>query len=380
MATEDPPITEAAGWLREDRFGPDMPLINVCQAVPGYPPEQSLREHIARAALADDSAFYTDVEGLPALRSALAREMSGFYGGAIDAKDILITAGCNQAYMVAMLSIAQAGSSVILPTPWYFNHKMTLDMLGIRAIPLPCSASENMIPDVDLAESLIEADTKAIVLVSPNNPTGAIYPPETIAAFLAMAKRNNIALVVDETYRDFLPMDRSAPHEIFADPDWREYGFVHLYSFSKSMAITGYRVGALVADSATILQTAKILDCMAICAPSLSQQAVLYGLETLGGWREEKRQLMADRVTAFTKAMEYSNSPYRVLSIGAYFAYLEHPFADEDAKTVAMRLAAEKNLLCLPGTMFGPGQQRMLRFAFANVDTDVIPQIVERLV
>lgn len=378
-ATENPPITEAGTWLREEKFGPDMPLIDVCQAVPGYPPESGLRDHVSHVARLGDSAFYTDVEGLPELRSGLASEMAGFYGGSINEKDVLITAGCNQAYMVAMMTVAKSGSSVILPAPWYFNHKMTLDMLGIESIPLPCSASQNMIPDVALAESLIQPSTRAIVLVSPNNPTGSIYPAETIAAFVALAKRKGIALVIDETYRDFLPPEMGAPHQVFSDPEWREAGFIHLYSFSKSLAITGYRVGAMVADPDTIVQAAKILDCMAICAPSLSQHGVLYGLQHLGEWRLQKRQLMADRVTAFTRALESSESRYRLVSIGAYFAYLEHPFEGEDAKSVAIRLAAENNLLCLPGTMFGPDQQQMLRFAFANVDTDIIPNIVQRL-
>lgn len=378
-ATENPPITEAGTWLREEKFGPDTPLINVCQAVPGYPPDAGLRQHMSDIALSDDSAFYTDVEGMPELRSNLAAEMSEFYEGDIKAEDVLITAGCNQAFMIAIMTLAEAGSSVLLPVPWYFNHKMILDMLGIEAIPLPCSASDNMMPDVQLAESQLKDSTRAIVLVSPNNPTGSIYPDETIAAFAELAERKGVALIVDETYRDFLPMDMVKPHAIFSDPNWRETGFVHLYSFSKSLAITGYRVGAMVAHPETVFQAAKIMDCMAICAPSLSQHGVLYGLEHLEDWRLQNRQLMAERVDAFTEALQTSNSPYRLVSIGAYFAYMEHPFENEDSRSVAQRLAAERNLLCLPGSMFGPGQERMLRFAFANVDTDVIPSIVDRL-
>lgn len=377
-ATEAPPIAEAASWLAPERFGPDTPLIDVCQAVPGYPPDAGLRAHVAERAAAPDSAFYTEIEGLPGLRRALAAEMSSFYAGDVRPDDVLIAAGCNQAFYLAITALAKAGESVALPVPWYFNHKMTLDILGVEAIPIPCSADAGMVPDPATAAERLRPDTRAIVLVSPNNPTGAVYPAAALEAFLDLAAERGIALVVDETYRDFLAPGAGRPHALFERPGWRG-ALVHLYSFSKVFSLTGYRVGALVADPAFVAEAAKVMDCMAICAPALGQHAALWGIGNLDGWRRDKRALMAERVAAFEDAMGASNAGFRIRSIGAYFAYVEHPFAAEDAAAVARRLAGERNLLCLPGTMFGPGQERMLRFAFANVDASVMPAIAERL-
>lgn len=379
MGVEAPPIAEAATWLRPDKFGSDRPLIDVCQAVPGYPPDESLREHVAKVARDGNSAFYTDIEGTPELRTALATDMAVTYGGDVKASDILISQGCNQAFFLAMIALAPAGSSVMLPAPWYFNHKMTLDMLGIEAVPLPCRAENGMEPDVKTAAGLIRQNTRAIVLVTPNNPTGAVYPDALLRAFLELAEDHGVALVLDETYRDFLAPGVGAPHSLFSDPGWRDAGLVHLYSFSKVFSMTGYRAGALSAAPAFIAEVAKVMDCMSICAANLTQHAALFGLENLHGWRDEKRQLMAERVTAFSNAFENSNAGYRIRSIGAYFAYVEHPFADRSARDVAMSLAAEQNLLCLPGSMFGPDQERMLRFAFANVEAGVMPEIAARL-
>jgi len=356
-----------------------MPLLDVCQAVPGYPPDESLRQHLSRVALDGDNAFYTDIEGITKVRNALAGDVQSLYGGVVSGDDVLITAGCNQAFMLSIMSICDPGTSVILPSPWYFNHKMTLDMLNIDTIGLPCRVENGMVPDVKAAEGLIQDNTRAIVLVTPNNPTGAIYSPEVLEEFLNLAKRKGIALIIDETYRDFLPSGVEKPHGLFERPDWREAGLVHLYSFSKVYAMTGYRTGAMIAKPAFIAQVAKVMDCMAICAPSLGQHAALYGLENLQDWRMEKRQLMDDRIKAFSSAMAGTNSGYKIRSIGAYFAYVEHPYEDRDSMSVARMLAEERNLLCLPGSMFGEGQDQLLRFAFANMEAERMPEIAARL-
>ena len=382
-ATEAPPIAEAAGWLRPERFGPETPLIDVCQAVPGYGPPESLTRHVAAAAGDADTAFYTQIAGIDPLREALAADINAVYGGDVGSGNVLIASGCNQAFFLAMMALANSGASVLLPAPWYFNHAMTLGMLGIEAIPLPCRPENGMVPDPADAAALIRPDTRAIVLVTPNNPTGAIYPADVMAAFLELAAGRGIALVTDETYRDFLPPETARPHGLFAESDWRRDGLIHLYSFSKVYSLTGYRVGALVADAETIAEIEKIMDCVSICAPHISQHAALYGLGHLADWRAANRTLMANRVAAFQGAMKRADNGYTIRSIGAYFAYVEHPYAGRSSLDVARELAAGRNLLCLPGTMFGPkddaAQESMLRFAFANVEESVMPAIAGRL-
>ena len=127
-------------------------------------------------------------------------------------------------------------------------------------------------------------DTRAIVLCSPNNPTGAIYPPEVIAGFFDLARSRGIALVMDETYKDF--RDGPAPaHPIFAQAGWED-AFIHLYSFSKAYAMTGYRVGSITASARVLAEIEKILDCMAICPAHISQRAALFALASLEGWKD----------------------------------------------------------------------------------------------
>ena len=115
------------------------------------------------------------------------------------------------------------------------------------------------------------------MLISPNNPTGAVYPRETIHAFYELAQQRGIALILDETYKDFLP-EGERPHELFGDPDWRGT-LVHLYSFSKVFALTGYRVGGVTAGAGLMAEIEKAMDCVSICPPRLGQEAALYGLQ-----------------------------------------------------------------------------------------------------
>jgi len=376
-AALEPPVAEARGWVAGREFPTGKPLLDLAQAVPSYPPAESLRDHLADAVRRPQTSQYTEILGLPALRAALAEHMGMAYGAGIAPAEVAITAGCNQAFCVAIDALAGAGDEVILPFPWYFNHKMWLDMRGIRAVPLACDAARGMVPDAGAAEAQVGPRTRAIVLVTPNNPTGAIYPPDILDAFFELARVRGIALIIDETYKDFRP-DTAPAHELLARPGWRDT-LVQLYSFSKVFSLTGYRVGSIIAGPALLAAVEKIMDCVAICAPNLSQQGALFGLGNLDAWREEKRQIMNARVTALRDAFARSNSGFAPISTGAYFAWVRHPYEDIDAMRVARGLANDHNLLCLPGSMFGPSQNRYLRLAFANLDADRMSEVVDRL-
>lgn len=377
-ATDAPPIAEAWRWVEGRTFPADKPLIDLCQAVPGYPPAAELRRHLAAAVESDDTARYTLIDGIAPLREALAGATARLYGAELSAADVLITAGCNQAFAVAAMTLARAGDNIVLPAPWYFNHKMTLDLLGIEMRLLPCREERGLVPDPEEAAALIDDRTRAVLVISPNNPTGTITPPETLDAFYELCAARGIRLLLDETYRDFPDWGDGAPHRLFSRPGWRDT-LVQLYSFSKVYSLAGYRVGAVLADPVLLRQAAKVMDCLAICAPHVGQKAALFGLRSLDGWVAERRQDIARRVAAFQSAMAEAHTGFHIAAIGAYFAYVRHPYAGRPAAAVARSLADRQNLLCLPGSMFGPGQEDYLRFAFANVDAAVMPEIARRL-
>ncbi|WP_297582966.1 aminotransferase [Roseibium sp.] len=375
LDTATPPIPEASSWLAayDGQMGP---VINLSQAVPGDPPPRAFLDQIALAAASSEATRYGDIFGDDQLRSAYAGESSRVYGAQIDEQEVSITAGCNQAFFSAIVAVASAGDVVLLPAPWYFNHKMTLDMLGIEARPLPLCAEAGFIPDVSEAAERIDERVKAIVLVTPNNPTGAVYPPHVLASFMDLAAQRGLWLIIDETYRDFRDQT-DAPHELFSDPRWRDT-VISLYSFSKSYAIPGHRVGALIAGGPVIDEVGKVLDCIQICPARAAQMALPWAIANLVDWRQGTNRKIAARAAAFREALAPCPT-WKIDQIGAYFAYVRHPFRGVSSVTVAEHLAKGCGLLALPGRYFGPGQDTHLRVAFANVDTPEIVQIGDRL-
>jgi hypothetical protein len=175
---------------------------------------------------------------------------------------------------------------------------MWLDMSGVRCCSLPCHG--DMIPDPAEAAQLITARTKAIVLVTPNNPCGVEYPAEVIQAFYDLAKSRGLALIIDETYRDFHAQP-GPPHHLFEQDDWQDT-LIQLYSFSKAYRLTGHRVGAVTACQTRLAEIEKFLDTVTICPSQLGQKAALWGLQNLGtGWpRSGMRSWPAGRPSSIT--------------------------------------------------------------------------------
>lgn len=374
------PIVESRRWLEGVSFPTDRPLLNLSQAAPADAPPLGLRQAMADAALNDTNAhLYGPVLGNASLRQALARQMSSHYGGAVTAEQVAITSGCNQAFAASIAALCGNGDEVIIPVPWYFNHKMWLDQAGVRALPL--HVGDAMLPDVDAAAALITPRTRAIVLVTPNNPTGAEYPAGLLRAFFDLARSRGLALIVDETYRDFDSRDGS-PHDLFQTPDW-DQTLIHLYSFSKAYRLTGHRVGAIAASPAKMFEMEKFLDTVTICPAQLGQVGALWGIENLQEWLAGERQEILDRRAAILDAFpQLAERGWKLLGCGAYFAYVEHPFA-QASQEIAKLLVTDASVLLLPGSMFMPDGDpkgaRQFRIAFANVDRAGVRQLFDRL-
>ncbi|RVT84011.1 aminotransferase [Rhodobacteraceae bacterium CCMM004] len=365
----------AQRWVAEARLPRDLPLLNFSQAAPAVPPPEGLRQAMADALIEDPAAhLYGPVLGNPALREALAARTAVLYGGPVAEAQIGITSGCNQAFAAAVASLAGPGDEVILPVPWYFNHKMWLDMSG--AVARPLETARDLLPDPEAAAALIGPRTRAIALVSPNNPAGVEYPPALLAAFRDLCRARGLALILDETYRDFHSAE-GAPHDLFADPDWDDT-LIHLYSFSKAFRLTGHRVGAVATSPARLAEIEKALDTVTICPAQPGQIGALWGLRHLGDWLAgERREILARRAAM---AAGLSALPgWRLDGCGAYFAYAAHPWS-LPSDTVARRLVSEAGLLMLPDTMFRPsGGGTHLRIAFANADAAGLDTLFSRL-
>jgi aspartate/methionine/tyrosine aminotransferase len=374
------PIMEAQSWMQGMSFSDDLPLLNVSQAAPMLAPPQDLRAHLADLLEnSTDVHLYGPVLGQPELRDAVAQKWVRGTGAAVAQDNVAITPGCNQAFTAVMSTLAQQGDNIILPVPWYFNHKMWCDMMGIEARALPCEA--DLSPSLEQAEHLIDEKTRAIVLITPNNPTGVEYPQSLIHSFLELARKYGIFLIIDETYFDFRASEGRA-YDLSSFEAWPD-NLISLYSFSKSYRLTGHRVGAMIAPPDVVTEAAKFLDTTTICPTALGQAAALYGMQNLDAWLEgERQEILARAATVKSAFTPLIDQGWRLLGCGGFFAYVTYPY-DVDATEFAKYLLQEHAILALPGTMFLPQDEtqniRSLRIAFANIDVQGIENLAERL-
>jgi hypothetical protein len=175
-AVTDPPVTISRRWLAETPPVPGLPTIELAQAAPSYPPAEALREHLAELALRPEVYGYVLGVGLEHVRAAIAGDAAGAYGAAIDAEDVVVTAGCNQAFCLVIGALCAAGDEVVVPTPYYFDHDMWLRAEAVT--PVYVATGADFVPDPGAIAAAITDRTRAIVLVTPNNPTGAEYPSD----------------------------------------------------------------------------------------------------------------------------------------------------------------------------------------------------------
>ncbi|MDG2465826.1 MAG: aminotransferase [Alphaproteobacteria bacterium] len=370
-----PPVAQVQEWI--EQYHGNAPMIDLSQAVPGYPPHDDLKA--ALVSLADDAGVfgYGAIEGEPEFRHVYAEHVSQLYGCAIAADQVLISAGCNQAFIFAAMGLAKAGDAVLLPEPSYFNHSSSLAMLGITAIGVAGDPARQFLPDVASFEQAITPQTRAIALVSPNNPTGTLYPADLLDDLFRLCQRHDLALIIDETYRDFCDLDVSRPHGLFDHPDWADT-VIQLYSFSKSYCLPGYRLGAVVAGAGMIAELAKITDNIQICAPRIGQKALSQMLPQLAHWRIENQTEIAARRDAFRAAFA-ALPEWSITSDGCYFGFVRHPYPDRNSAEVAAALMRQTGVLTIPGGFFGAEYEDHLRFAFANADSAAIASLPDRL-
>ncbi|MDG2299721.1 MAG: aminotransferase [Planktomarina sp.] len=373
-----PPVMEAASWIDGKNFS-DLSLINVSQAAPVDPPPDVLIDYMAEVLREDSTHLYGPVLGIPELRSEIATRWSEAYESDIKISQVGITSGCNQAFAASIAMLCTDGDEVILPTPFYFNHKMWLDMAGVKTVMLQCAA--DMVPSPTDAASLINERTRAIVLVSPNNPCGVEYSNDTIMAFYDLAQKFKIALIIDETYRDFHSHE-GMPHQLFQNDKWEET-LVHLYSFSKAYRLTGHRVGAIITSKKRLTEIEKFLDTVSICPNQIGQKAALWGMQNLNEWlSNERKEILTRKQAIINDFFVLKQKGWELMGVGAYFAYVRHPFL-MDSDQLCKRLVDDLSILTLPGTMFVPKEdhsgKRQIRIAFANIDAKKIKTLFNRL-
>jgi len=364
-----PPIWDFNRRIRA-RIRPGRPVLDLNQAEPNYPPPDAVRGALAEALTQNDFFRYTADEGLSGLREEIVRELERLYECRLDIGNICVTAGANNAFFSALPVLAGCGDEIILLAPYYFNHHMAARILGIDIREVRLDPGEGFALPLEDIQAAISRRTRAVVLVNPANPTGVSYSQNEVGALHELCRKKNIWLISDEVYNYFHP-EYPRP----ASPLQSSLGLDHaisLHSYSKTFSITGMRVGFIVAAPGFINNFLKVHDTGTICAPRLGQIAAMTSLRHGRSWLEKRIQEMHRRSRIFEDAFRKRDIPFRLLSRGAFFVYLEHE-GSRSSEEVCFQLAEKGNLILLPGRYFGGGQDKAVRIALGNLDEDRIP-------
>jgi aminotransferase len=313
-----------------------------------------------RRAIAEGRTKYTHPAGLPELRAAIAALMARDYGLDYGADEVLVTAGTQEAVMLAMLALVEPGDEVLLPQPRFTSYDTALDLVGGTAVPVPTREAEGFALDPAAIAARITARTKAIVLVSPNNPTGAVTPPDALRRIAGIARDRDLVVVSDELYAPLL-FD-GAEHLSIATLPGMKARTITINGFSKSHAMTGWRIGWLAAPGDVVDRLVEPRHSLSINAATPSQHAALAAATGPRAAVEEIRATYAARREILLPGLESLGFACGRPG-GAVYVYANVSASGLPATVFCERLLEEARVMVQPGMLFADPDDRHVRFS-----------------
>ncbi len=359
--------------------------ISLGQGVVGYGPPPAAVEQIARFLGEPANHKYQPVAGIPELLAALTQKLAaenGILTGPDHGTCMMVTAGGNNAFINAVLALGDPGDEFILPTPYYFNHEMAITMANCVPVLVPTDASYQL--DVAAMRAAITPRTRAIITVSPNNPTGAVYPPATLRAINALCAERGLYHLHDEAY-EYFTYDGAAHFSPASIPGSAAHT-ISCYSLSKAYGFASWRIGWMVYPAHLEAALRKIQDTLLICAPVISQHAAVGALDASAGGgvayvREKLRDLAAIRAV-----VQYELAPLATEGLveippadGAFYFLLRVRTAHAPL-AIAERLIRDHGVAVIPGSAFGLTQGCALRVAYGSLSAATAAEGIGRLV
>jgi aspartate/methionine/tyrosine aminotransferase len=351
--------------------------ISLGQGVVHYGPPQAALD-AARAALPQPGTHeYQDGAGIPELVAAIDAKLRRDNG--IDRRNglrVMVTAGGNMAFVHAILAITQPGDEVILPVPFYFNHEMAIQMADCTAVPVPTDDRYQLNPDA--IRRAITPRTRAIVTVTPNNPTGAVFPQEALREVNDLCARHGLFHISDEVYEYFTY--GSAKHVSPGAFDGANAHTISMFSLSKAYGFAGWRIGYMAYPERLHQAIAKVQDTVLVCPPVLSQIAAVAAMEAGPAYCRQHLQSFAevrDIVLSELRALE----PLCTVppADGAFYCFLRVNAA-ADPFSIAERLIREHRVAVVPGHAFGATNGCYFRIAYGALQKATVAEGMGRLV
>ena len=373
IANVQAPIIPVVGEMIRQAPG----TISLGQGVVSYGPPREALEAVRLFPRDEDLHKYQAVYGVPELLEAIKTKLRTDNGIDVGPESrIVVTAGGNMAFVNAVLAIADPDDEIILQEPYYFNHEMAIAMANCRAVMAPTDSNSQLQPDA--IRNAITERTRAVVTISPNNPTGAVYSKAALTEVNEICRERGIFHISDEAYEYFTY--GSAHH--FSPGSIRDAGAhtISLFSLSKSFGMASWRVGYMLIPGVLFEAVNKIQDTVLICPPVVSQYAAVGAMQAGTAYcrdkllsLEETRALVLEELSSLGPACQTPNAD------GAFYFFLRLDTSIEPLNLVA-RLIREFGVAAIPGTAFGSRGVCELRISYGALDRDTVAEGVGRLV
>ncbi|MEH2353235.1 pyridoxal phosphate-dependent aminotransferase [Nostoc sp.] len=373
MQAVQSPIIPVVGELIKNSPG----TISLGQGVVFYNPPHEAIEFLAKFLAEPANNLYKSVEGIPPLLTALAGKLQAFNGIEINGENcIVVTAGSNMGFMNTILAITNPGDEIILNTPYYFNHEMAIAMAGCRSVLV--ATDENYQLRKEAIAQAITPKTRAVVTISPNNPTGVVYSEGALRQVNQICATHSIYHISDEAYEYFTynGVKHVSPGAFSNSSEYT----ISLYSLSKAYGFASWRIGYMVIPKHLLVAVKKVQDTILICPPVISQYAALGALQAKEDYLKshigaiaQVRQLVLDSLNRLQGLCSI------IPANGAFYFFLK-VHTQMDAFELVKQLIQEHKVAVIPGTTFGIDDGCYLRVAYGALQKETAKEGIERLV
>ena len=359
-----------------DLIGRTPGTISLGQGVVDYAPPAAAHEALIRFCADPAQHKYQHGLGIPELRERISARLAAENRIDVDRFSLMVTAGGNMAFLTALLAICDQGDEVVLVKPYFFNHEMAVRIIGCR--PVVVAADERYQLDLAAIEAAIGPRTRAVVTVSPNNPSGAVYPESDLRAVNALCAARGLYHLSDEVYEYFL-FD-GARHFSPGAIAGAETHTVCIYSLSKSYGFASWRVGYMLFPSPLLETVEKIQDTNVICAPAVSQHAAVGVLDAGRQWVDERLESISEVRKIAIDALSSLGNRVAVPRADGAFYFLIRVHRGGDSVDLAERLICKHGIAVIPGTAFGMDDGCYLRIGYGAVNAAAMEEGMGRLV
>jgi aminotransferase len=350
-------------------------VISLGQAVPFFPPPSTALD-AARAAVDRPEAHrYATDPGLPSLRAVLAERLAAMTQTRIAADDLIITAGGNHAFTLALTTLVDPGDEVILPAPYFTNHQMAVCALGAVPVEAPVADRRTFACQWEDVAAHLTPRTRAVVLCNPSNPTGAPIDAAAGARIVFELSQRGIVVISDETYMQFVY--DGAHWSAASVAAWRE-SVVVVGTFSKSFGMMGWRLGFLLADASICAEAVKVQDAMIICAPVISQIAAEAAVRDSWGYATSMHPELRRRRQVLTNGLRAIRRMTWTPTRGGVFAFAQVDGC-RDSTRLAVDLLERAHVVTIPGAVFGASGEGYLRLSYGYATVDELTEATRRI-